>query len=83
MGGPFLFCGKRKNPPGPRQRDELAPLHSITSSAPMLSDRGHSHRWGMRMLLDGGVHMVPRLRANGEDIHRRSIDRWVNQTSCL
>src|SRR6516225_7486672 len=47
MGGPFLFCGKRKNPPGPRQRDELAPLHSITSSAPMLSDRGHSHRWGM------------------------------------
>jgi len=35
------------------------------------------------MLLDGGVHMVPRLRANGEDIHRRSIDRWIIQITCL
>jgi hypothetical protein len=27
--------------------------------------------------------MIPRLRANGEDIHHRSIDCWIIQTSCL
>jgi hypothetical protein len=35
------------------------------------------------MLLDIGIHMIPRLRADGEDVHRRSIDRWIVQTSCL
>jgi hypothetical protein len=35
------------------------------------------------MLLDLGVHMIPRLRAGGEDIHHRPIDRRVIQASRL
>ena len=42
-----------------------------------------SHRWGVRMLLDSGIHMIPWLRARGENIHSRSIDGWISQTCCL
>ena len=35
------------------------------------------------MLLHLGIHMIPRLRAGGEDVHHRAVDRWVVQASRL